>query len=166
MDSVKQWAFSLCAAMIACGIAQMLVPKASLEKIFSLVISVFFLCCLLSPLLLRAPGISIEIKEYTAEQMEEKARALSDVVGRQQSGAEAEAVEKIIAEKLARMGIKYYSIAIDITTDGQSENACIATVVLDKVHSQDHDRIAEQLERELGIDFRLGYQSAEEEEDD
>ena len=166
MEGIRQWAFSICAAIVACGIARMLVPKTSLEKIFSLTVSVFFLCCLLSPALLRAPRVSIELREYSQEEMNERARALQEVVGRQQNAAEEESVRKIIAEKLSQMGIKYYSVTIDITTEGQSEAACTATIILDNTHRQDHDRIAERLERELGIQVRLGYQSAEEGEDD
>ena len=55
MEGIKQWAFSVCAAMVACGLCQMLLPKAGMEKIFRMTVSIFFLCCLLSPIVLQNP---------------------------------------------------------------------------------------------------------------
>ena len=55
MEAVRQWAFGLCAAAVACALAQLVLPGAGMQRVFRITCSVFFLCCLLSPVAL-APG--------------------------------------------------------------------------------------------------------------
>ena len=51
MDTVRQWAMSLCMAAVAGAAAQIILPEGSLQKVFKVAFSVFFLCCLFSPVL-------------------------------------------------------------------------------------------------------------------
>lgn len=51
MESIQRWAFSLCAAAVAGAIAEIFAPNGGTKRIFRLCISVFFLCCLFSPVL-------------------------------------------------------------------------------------------------------------------
>lgn len=50
LDSIKDWAFSICAASICGTMMNIILPKGDLQKIFKTVYSVFFLCCILSPI--------------------------------------------------------------------------------------------------------------------
>lgn len=58
MGGLKDWAICLCYAALAAAIIQMILPSGSSEKVMKLVISAFFLCCLVTPL--------FEIKDITA----------------------------------------------------------------------------------------------------
>lgn len=158
MDSIRQWAFSLCVAMAAGGIAQMLMPKSGLEKIFRLTVSAFFLCCLLSPFVFRMPLLELDVKAYEQESIDQRAKRLTDTVGHQTEQVAKQDIEKIIAEKLAEMGIKYHRITININTNGQN-NPEVKTVEieLDRVHQREHDHIRKELTGTFGLDFRLGY---------
>lgn len=162
LDAIRQWAFALCAAMVACGIAQLLLPKSNLESMFKLVSSVFFLCCLLSPVILRFPDIRVEAQQYSDALIEEKAQRLSSVVERQTQESAEKTLEKNIAEKLRQMGINYYAITININTSGQSDGDVSVDIVLDKSLEPGHDKLAARLEAALGVDVRLGYQTAKE----
>lgn len=50
LDSIKDWAFSICVASICGTMMNIILPKGDLQKIFKTVYSVFFLCCILSPI--------------------------------------------------------------------------------------------------------------------
>lgn len=62
MDAVRQWAFSLCAAAMACAVIELLLPSISLAKMTRLALSVFFLCVLIQPLGLEAHGAKSSLK--------------------------------------------------------------------------------------------------------
>ena len=51
MDQIKSWAFSVCIASICGSILNIFVPEGSLQKTFKCVISIFFLCVVISPIL-------------------------------------------------------------------------------------------------------------------
>ena len=50
MQAITQWAAGICFAIAAAGICGMLVPQNALGKTFRMLLSVFFLCSVLSPL--------------------------------------------------------------------------------------------------------------------
>jgi len=158
MDALKQWAFSICCAMVACGMAQLLLPKSGMERIFKLCVSVFFLCALLSPILLASPELRISVEEYSQEDIQRRAARLEELVESQAERAAGESLEKIVADKLLEKGIKYSSITIHINTNGQhAKEAPVVEIVLDREHEAEHDTIRRELTGELGLEVRLGY---------
>lgn len=50
MQSIYICAASLCCCLVVCAILRMIVPSGNTQKIMSVVIGVFTVCCLLSPL--------------------------------------------------------------------------------------------------------------------
>lgn len=158
MDAIKQWAFSICAAMVACGLAQMVLPNSGMEKIFRTTVSVFFLCCLLSPVFLRVPSLQIELQESTRSDIEQRAARLTGEVERQAADTAGSELRKIVEEKLAQMGINYLDIAININTNGQSaEDAAQVDILLDAAQEAGHGALQAELAQALGVDIRLQY---------
>ena len=51
MDEIRNWAFSICSAAICGAVMNIILPEGSTQKIFKSVFCVFFLCCVISPLL-------------------------------------------------------------------------------------------------------------------
>lgn len=171
METVKQWALSVCAAAVACGIAQMVLPRGSMEKIFKITVSVFFLCCLLSPLVVRSPELRMEWQEYAREDIERRAERLSGVAASQAERAVVVEVTKIVEEKLTEMGINNSGITININRNGQSMegdgNAQEAMpqldILLDVPPPQNHAAIQAALEEAVGLPVRLRYADRAEE---
>ncbi|MDR2932906.1 MAG: stage III sporulation protein AF [Oscillospiraceae bacterium] len=161
MDGIRQWAFSACVAMVTCGIARLILPKGNLQKVFSITVSVFFLCCLLLPIAVEFPNIQIQTETYSQEEIERRAKALTDMVGSQTGRAAEDNIKKIIAEKCAEMGIKYMDITININTNGQNGPEIESVdVTLEKAHEYRHDAIHRELANSLGLKVRLGYADA------
>ena len=63
MEEIRQWAFGICAAAVACGLTQMILPKSSMQRVFGITSSVFFLVCLLSPVALVPLTLDITTQE-------------------------------------------------------------------------------------------------------
>ncbi|WRS28150.1 stage III sporulation protein AF [Oscillospiraceae bacterium MB08-C2-2] len=159
MEAVKEWAFSLCAAMVACGIGQMVLPKSNLEKLFRLTVSVFFLCCLLTPFFLRGPGLALDVEIEALPDIGERAARLEQVLEEQSQRQITTSMEKIIQDKLQKMGINYHTITINITTNGQNDTQVDGVkLTLEKQHQASGPLIQKTLENELGLAVELEYQ--------
>ena len=159
MEAIKQWCFSLCTAMVACGIMQMLMPNSSLEKVFRLTVSVFFLCVMLSPVLLQSPQLRIEVEEYSIQNIRMRAERLSTLMESQTDTAARQNIRKIIEEKLSEMGINCHSITIDIITKGQNiGQSFFADISLYGEDQNRNEEILRELRDLLGIDIRLKYE--------
>lgn len=158
MDAIKQWAFAVCAAMIAVGISRMILPKSSVEKVFKITASVFFLCCLLSPIVISSPNLKIELSEYPRQDIQGRVDALNQVVNEQTGQSIEKQLIKIIETKLQEKGIKYYAITINMNRKGQSEQPVeYVAIELDAAYEQEHKSMLAMLEDELGLSVRLGY---------
>jgi len=159
MEGLRQWAFSLCCAMVACGLAQILLPHSGLERMFKLCVSVFFLCCLLSPVVLRNPGLRIELQEYSQEDIMERARRLTDVIERQQDHQIKTNLEGIVRENLRQRGIKETGTAIHIITNGQNSGGAAPRVgiTLDREYEADYERLRRELTLDLGLEVILDF---------
>ena len=158
MNGIREWAFSACAAMAVCGIARMVLPAGNLQKVLNITISVFFMCCLLSPLALRTGGINIELNGYLQEESEKLAQQLMLGINAQANNAAEAAIEKIISEKLLDMGINHTGITININTNGQNdvriENINIRLPV---EYEERNTEIQDRLENAMGMKIQLVY---------
>lgn len=87
MQAITQWAAGICFAIAAAGICGMLVPQNALGKTFRVLLSVFFLCSVLSPLRscsqLELPVVDAppeQLAEEISQQLEEQ---LTDRIAQQ-----------------------------------------------------------------------------------
>lgn len=159
MDSIRSWAFSVCAAMVTCGVARMILPKGSMQKVFSVTVSAFFLCCLIAPAISGSALPEVSVIEYSQEEIERRAKALEEAVASQTDKVMEWNIEKIVSEKLAGMGIKEIDIAINISTDGQNGPAVERVdITLPKEHEARHEAILLELRNDLKLKIYLGYE--------
>lgn len=50
MEFFKEWAFSICCALIIGGILNMILPSGNMQKIFKTVLCIFFICVVAAPI--------------------------------------------------------------------------------------------------------------------
>lgn len=162
MEALQTWAFSVCAAMVACGIAQIVLPKGSMEKVFRITVSIFFLCCLLSPILLRGPALEIEVQAYAQEEIVQRAEKLQQEAILQTQQMAQKEIRQIIEEKLADMGINARDITINISSGGQQETEMLEIeLLLNKADEMAHHKIVQELEKTLGVVVHVRYTGGE-----
>lgn len=159
MESIRQWAFGICAAAIACGLAQLILPKSNMQRLFNITSSVFFLSCLLSPLALAPISLDLESAEEMQREVQRRAKNLTSAVEEQTGEIASESIRIAAADRLAEMGIEYQKIYVNIHADdenGISISEC--EVELDESYLSRHDEIRTALMERLGVNVLIGYQ--------
>ncbi|RGX56551.1 MULTISPECIES: stage III sporulation protein AF [Anaerotruncus] len=159
MESIRQWAFGICAAAIACGLAQLILPKSNMQRLFNITSSVFFLSCLLSPLALAPISLDLESADEMQREVQRRAKNLTSAVEEQTGEIASESIRIAAADRLAEMGIEYQKIYVNIHADdenGISISEC--EVELDESYLPRHDEIRTALMERLGVNVLIGYQ--------
>ena len=159
MEQIRQWTFAVCAALTAGSAMRMILPKSSLQRVYSVVITLFFLCCVLAPISRGHTAPALPQWESNAEgNMQERANALAETVQKQTQAAVTMEMEKIVREILAEMGIKGAGIAINIITNGQNDWAVEGLrLLLAEEWRPQETAIANSLQRQLGVPAVILY---------
>lgn len=130
MSEIRMWSITVCVAAAGCGLVCALAPKNATGKLLTIIVSSFFVCCMLLPILkvfsLTEPDIDFLPDSVVSQRLSEK---VDDQLRKQVS----ETVEKMIVEALSLRKVK--AKKIDVETD-TSENGGIyirqITVTVDK----------------------------------
>lgn len=160
MDWLRNWALAAGCAAIAGGLALTLSPESGVQRVLKLVMSAFFLCCLIVPLGTDppdfSPGAELRSKEMTQKVADELQAAIDDRIS-SEAGAE---IEREIIKNLEDLGLIPLSAKIYIVTDrsNQASTSIMAEIVLDQKYSNRHDELVAYLKNKLGVDVRLGYE--------
>jgi len=158
VSALIQWAFALCAAMVAMGLCRMLIPSSSMEKTFRFVVSIFFLTILLSPVAIRFPSLMIDTPPQTQAEIEQRSANLDEITRQQALRMAQGRLRQITREKLSQKGIIAHSIAINFTTNLQGEILLESVVItLDATHQESESDLISYLESELGGTVLLHY---------
>ena len=158
MSALIQWAFALCAAMVAMGLCRMLIPSSGMEKTFRFVVSVFFLATLLSPAVIRFPSLMVDIPMHTQAEIERRSAHLDEITRQQAIRIAQSQLRQIVLEKLSQRGINAHSITINFTTNPGGEILLENVVItLDAAHQENEAALISYLESELGTTILLHY---------
>jgi len=135
---------------------KILLPGGNMNRVYSLTLSVFILCVILSPFFDGRPEFRLEINAHAAQEAMVRAQALEDLVQEQSIRAAISGVEKIVAVKLAEMGINHRGVTINMDYDGQNGHARFEAVIfLGEEWQESEQRIARELENNLGFSVIL-----------
>lgn len=149
MDSIKAWAAALCIAAIVCAVLQMLAPREGTGKVFKLILSAFFLCCLIMPLLKAGSLTRLDISSLPGEV---QAELLDDQVNQQLMRQVQTTVEQLARTTLESSGVE--AEKIEVKTDTSEEGSIYiqqVTVTLDKQSKPKALAAREVLEKQLGV---------------
>lgn len=153
MNSLQNWALSVCVTMVGVGIFSLLVPNSNLKKVVSFTISLFFLSSLLSPLILSMPeldfsAISSEITQNT--ELEETTR--QQVL---------EQTKNTIAKELGQIffqnGYKIESLAIDISNEDSENGNIKVKLTLPKEQASQEGNIRAVVRSSVGVNPEIEY---------
>lgn len=148
MEFVRTWALVICSAAIGCTLLLLLVPKNSLGKLFSVLASLFFLCCLITPFLSLTELPELSVKTTSSETEEE----LIQRVNEQMKMQIREAVETISRDVLSSYG--YAAEKVEIRTDTSAEGYIYMNgviVYVDNENAVHGIAIRTLLEQRLGV---------------
>lgn len=140
MEAIKDWALAVCVAAVAGSLAHLAAPAGSTQKIYKITISMFFLCCILSPILTGLPssGFSLDISRPEAEY---RTAALSSAMEQQVKTSFEASVQQLAQQELAAIGVQAEEIFINVNTDAQG--GILITEMAVHLNPQHQNRAAE-----------------------
>lgn len=150
MELIKEWALSTCVAAVAGGIAYMILPPGNLQKVFKFTISLFFLCCLISPLFLwknlSLDTMRLEIETETGQLTQQ----LTQGTDEQLLMAFSADLEEKVRSALSGDGIEAKKIRINVNTD-EEMNISISDIqiTLKKEDEKKKNKVVQRVERLL-----------------
>ena len=148
MSDIKLWAFSLCCAAGASALFSLLSPDGAMGKLARMVMGVFVLLCIISPLGL-AGSLEVEgLKTAKAPDVSDAAKQLGDEMAIMQV---QNRINELICDKLATLGIIPQDVRIDINVSDGELDILGAEVVLPKQYTQSADTAAQSLSEYLGF---------------
>jgi hypothetical protein len=109
MDAVRQWGMTCCFAALAAGIANMLIPHGSLEKVMRFTVSLFFLCCVLSPLI--SMKIS-PVKDISPQSYNSANSGVASALYDEELALAKKNISEKITEYFGREGVKVQSVQV------------------------------------------------------
>ena len=148
-ESVYICAASLCCCLVVCSLVRMIAPSNHTEKIMSVVVCVFALCCLFSPIIELISGFDITEYELDAET---KVQEYTDLYDEKVIKSTAEYISEYVSVLLNTSNIDVSRV---VTNIGVNENRGIyireINIYLDKDNVKYKDDISSLLLSELGI---------------
>lgn len=118
MEAVKGWALAVCVAAVAGSLARLVSPGGSTQKVYQITVSMFFLCCMLSPVLTGAISGDFDAA-LSQPEAEYHTEALEDVVDEQVKESFSASLRELVCTELAQMDVKAEEIFVNVNTDGE-----------------------------------------------
>lgn len=125
METVKSWAISICMASLAGTVAHFLSPSGSTQRIFKVVISVFFITVMVYPIVgLSGDSIGDLIDGYTYnDAYVDNTEQIAEIVLKQSVFQ----IKNSVGEILDKLEIKGYEISVNTDID-ESESIVISSI--------------------------------------
>ena len=148
-ESMYVCAASLCCCLVVCSLVKMIAPSNYTTKVMSLVISVFSLCCLFSPVVNLIKGFDVSNYEQKGVM---KAEEYSDVYDENVLRVTGEYISEYICTVLSGADIEVSSVKTVMASDPSGGIYISDVVIYLKKESMNHkDDIVSLLKSELGV---------------
>ncbi len=157
MADIKVWAVSLCVAAIAGAIMHMLAPNTSLEKLMRLVIGVFFLSCIVSPVLTKLPDMTLTVSGKAEQRLAEVQDGLMSAVDNQMETGMVDQIGLLLNKK----GVTPENISFEYNTaDKNRISISQIDVVLSPDYAMRETEIRDYINDKTGIATVLTFSGA------
>lgn len=110
MEQVRAFASMLCVSAVGCCALKMLLPESALEKVLKVILSVFFLLCLIMPL--RGFALDLPARDGLESAAAPAARELGRTYEEHLKQAVADNVTRVVSARLLRLGLEESEINI------------------------------------------------------
>jgi len=157
MTQLSAWTTTVCLAVVAAAIVEMLTPESKLGKSVHMLLCLFLLCAMFLPF---AGGIHIEIPkpERSSAQKNVDALSLEEEIKRQSLVNMEAKVAELTRQKLAENGYDAKKITVEMDTlSGGRIEIKQTTVWMDQKWLTHEGRVMDILKKELGLAAAIVY---------
>ena len=151
---ISSWAEQIVLAVVVATIIELILPKNKNKKYIQMVIGVYVLFNIISPIINNKDNFSVE--KYNTEKYESKAQYEVD-----QSSMDAriekiylEELEKNTQEKFQDNGFVVTKCKVDAVLDTTKKNAGISLITI-KIEKTDENEKLEKVKNELATEFEI-----------
>ena len=166
MEAVKVWSFSVCIAIVIGAITSMIAPSLTKHKIIRIVISVFVLAGIMSPLVdvLDETNLSLEaVNELNNYEEFEGQQALEEDILNKLEDAVDKTMYDIVKQELLRFGIEEnFGMHVDLVYQKDGISVEGVNIAIEDLHMIEQERLAEELEKNLGFPVSVDVFNLEE----
>lgn len=156
MEELKQWALMCCAAILAGGIATLLLPPGSSAKAGKTAVSFFLLSCLILPLRELQGDFSLQLERSEALSQQWQETLTQDTEELSYSLAKGHILE-LIRARLEQLGLTAQKLDVEFT-----ENDVHLTLILPEEEKNREGELRSLLLREYGLqDAEIIWQEVE-----
>lgn len=155
MQYLRDWALAACFACVGCGVLLLFLPKSSLHNLVKAAVHIFFLVCILIPIVKLSPE-DFTIDWQTAEETQQYEQALSETTRQQVQQNLTANLQPQIVDYLRQLGVKDENIYLNVNTDWE-ESISISSVdvILDAQYQTVKERLADALQRRFQLVFTV-----------
>lgn len=150
------WGFSMCSAVVIGSIVTMIVPSIEKQKIMKLVISVFVLAGVISPLLNLIDEIDISAEAFKQDSAESSQIMLNQGALEELENNVSQALFSLIQEELEKNNIKN-EFGINVELEQKQDGISVKSVNIEvaDLHIIEKERIRLLLEENLGLEINI-----------
>lgn len=155
MPYLKEWALAACFASVGCGVLLLLLPKSNLQSMVRAAVHIFFLVCILIPIVKLSPGAFTASWEEP-DQAERYQQALGEATRRQVEQNLAAGLQPQIIAYLGELGVQEENIYLSVNTswaDGISISS--VDIILDPAYQNEKERLTQALQRRFQLEFTV-----------
>lgn len=157
MQAIQNWGYALCVAALVSCIIQIISPEGVMKKIINMVLSIFFICCLLSPILGNTE-IHLLTQEISNDEANHIAQQIELNVTEQYYAIAEQNIKTIVTEKLAEIKVVPKEIKVCINKESDdSVSIDRIEIQLAEKDEEMHSYIRKYLMDYLGINILLEY---------
>lgn len=161
MSEIKTWAFSVCVAAVIGGVVSMIIPNGKMEKVMQVVISIFFISCLVIPLISILPNIEIDYQDFEEEEVKEIYLQMETLVNEQMLNKANNNIESNISNRLKENNINYKKIDIIYNTfDSSSISITKIDIYINKENTGQAEEICSKISQELEVPVNVIQEGA------
>ena len=155
MEAIRVWASSVCMAALFGVVAGIIAPNGSMEKIFKLTISIFFLTALITPLMNIRGGMNFNFvgQQAVVQTSSQTAQNIETTMDSQVVSESDERIEDLIQDCAVRNNFNPSKIVVDITMVDTKVVIKSATVWLTSKEYSKANALKDAVKKELDIDL-------------
>lgn len=147
---MKEWAFSICLAVISGCIVRIISPNGGMGKIINFSMSVFLLSCIFSGLVFKDPCVNLDFS--INDEMMNVDERLKTLKEQKTLGAVENKLKEIMMQDLLLKGIKNPKISININTNDKSSILINQVeIFVDKGEEKNEDMIKSYIEEKYKV---------------
>jgi hypothetical protein len=157
VEWIRDWALAVCFACVGCGLLLQFIPNSNLQSATRAAVNIFFLVCIIIPVVKLSPEDLQLTPEFSAEQGD-YTRELTDLNRRMVQQQIVDALEPQLLAYLRELGVEK-NISVNVNTAwGESISITSVDILLDFSYAQQAQRIETQLAEKFQLDFQVSCQ--------